>query len=205
VDDRNRITDYKAQLQRGNLEKQLTSKEDFLVSLGIVCQVVNAVDAPLNRTVQLLSKTNQFNLTSRRHSLTEVEMLANKPGNIAVALRVRDRFGDSGVVGVALCHRNNDTGIIDTFLLSCRVIGRGIESALLWHLSQEAIKDGITTIIGEYIPTPKNSVCSTFYTDHGFRLLNECKNITLESANSQFYCLDLTKTLPEKPHWISFD
>ncbi len=204
ADDRNRLTDYKAQLQRDSLKKQVTSKEDFLASLDMVCQVVNALEAPLNRTVQLLSKTNQFNLTTRRHAASEVEAFANTKRNIVVAIRARDRFGDSGVVGVAICRLYKDIYIIDTFLLSCRVIGRGIESALLWYISNEAVKNGVTCLVGEYMPTSKNSVCSTFYTDHGFSLLSEYQEDLPLDLGSKRYELNLEQHIPEKPQWISF-
>ena len=89
----------------------------------------------------MLAKTNQFNLTTRRHSAAEVEEFASSAGGQAVAVRVRDRFGDAGVVGLALARNQGDSCFIDSLLLSCRVIGRGIETALLAHLADNAIQD----------------------------------------------------------------
>src|SRR5205823_401613 len=130
------------------------------------------VDAPLARIVQLIQKTNQFNLTTRRHSEAEVLRIAEKPGALALGLRSRDRFGDLGVVGVVLGYPATeipmsaarsaaDTGhaaefYIDTFLLSCRVIGRGIETALLALVAAHARRIGARYLRGEYIATRKN-------------------------------------------------
>ncbi len=117
ADDLNRTKEYEAQAQRNSLREGASSKEEFLQSLGIVCSFISALDAPLARTVQLLAKTNQFNLTTRRHSAAEVERFATEPGGQAVAVRVRDRFGDAGVVGVALARQQGDR-LLDRFVVA---------------------------------------------------------------------------------------
>jgi FkbH-like protein len=160
------------------------------------------LDAPLARSVQLLAKTNQFNLTSRRHSAAEVEEFAASAGGQAVAVRVRDRFGDAGVVGLALARTKGDTCSIDSLLLSCRVIGRGIETALLAHLGANAVRAGATRLVGEFIPTKKNAPCVDFYLDHGF-----VKDVSSKetSPDSVFYQLDLTTTTLESPKWLTLE
>ncbi len=139
-DDVNRLNEYKAQAQRAELASSAGDRDEFLASLGIVCTFLSALDAPLARSVQLLAKTNQFNLTTRRRSAAEVEEIASAPGGQAIAVRVRDRFGDAGVVGLALARNEGDSCFVDSLLLSCRVIGRGIETALLAHLAATAKK-----------------------------------------------------------------
>jgi len=201
-DDVNRLNEYKAQAQRAELANSAGNRDEFLASLEIVCTFLSALDAPLARSVQLLAKTNQFNLTTRRHSTAEVEEFAAAVGGQAVAVRVRDRFGDAGVVGLALARTKGDTCSIDSLLLSCRVIGRGIETALLAHLGANALRAGATRLVGEFIPTKKNAPCADFYHDHGF-----VKDVSANesSPDSVFYQLDLTTAAPESPAWLTLE
>ena len=201
-DDVNRLQEYKAQSQRAELASNAGNRDEFLASLGIVCTFLSALDAPLARSVQLLAKTNQFNLTTRRRSAAEVEEFAASPGGQAIAIRVRDRFGDAGVVGLALARTTGDSCIIDSLLLSCRVIGRGIETALLAHLAGNAIRAGAKHLIGEFIATKKNAPCADFYPDHGF-----VKGATPRDAqiDAIFYQLDLTTSAPMSPGWLTLE
>jgi FkbH-like protein len=201
-DDVNRLSEYKAQSQRAELADSVGSRDEFLASLGIVCTFLSALDAPLARSVQLLAKTNQFNLTTRRHSAAEVEEFASTPGGQAVAIRVRDRFGDAGVVGLALARTEGDSCLIDSLLLSCRVIGRGIETALLAHLADNAVRAGAKHLIGEFIATKKNAPCADFYSDHGF-----VKDTSSRDAQtgSVFYQLDLATSAPTSPVWLTLE
>jgi FkbH-like protein len=204
-DDRQRAGEYRAQRQRARLEAGAGSREAFLGSLGIVCTLLDARQAPLERTAQLLGKTNQFNLTTRRHSAGEIERLAAEPRAQTWALRVRDRFGDAGVVGVALCRSAGSLCIIDSFLLSCRVIGRGVESALLHHVGNRAIADGATLLVGEYIPTKKNPPCADFYPSHGFVPLAPERAAALGASPGTLYELDLSGGPPPLPAWITLE
>jgi FkbH-like protein len=201
-DDVNRLSEYKAQAQRAELSSSAGNRDEFLASLGIVCTFLSALDAPLARSVQLLAKTNQFNLTTRRHSAAEVEEFASHPGGQAVAIRVRDRFGDAGVVGLALARNEGDSCLIDSLLLSCRVIGRGIETALLAHIADNAKRAGAKQLIGEFIATKKNAPCADFYLDHGF-----VKDTSSRDArpDSVFYQLDLTTSAPTSPKWLTLE
>ena len=200
-DDVNRLSEYKAQAQRTELAHHATNRDEFLSSLGIVCTFSSALQAPLSRAVQLLAKTNQFNLTTRRHSATEVEEIATAPGGQAVVVRVRDRFGDAGVVGLALALSRGDSCYIDSLLLSCRVIGRGIETALLAHIAEHARETGSKQLVGEFIATKKNAPCATFYSEHGFVERAPEEN----EPNSVFYQLDLTASAPSSPKWITVE
>jgi FkbH-like protein len=201
-DDVNRLQEYKAQSQRAELASNAGNRDEFLASLGIVCTFLSALDAPLARSVQLLTKTNQFNLTTRRRSAAEVEEFAASPGGQAIAIRVRDRFGDAGVVGLALARTTGDSCIIDSLLLSCRVIGRGIETALLAHLAGNAIRAGAKHLIGEFIGTKKNAPCADFYPDHGFIKATTPKDAQIDAI---FYQLDLTTSAPMSPGWLTLE
>ena len=198
ADDLNRSQEYKAQAERATLGHGASSRDEFLLSLRIVCTFVSALDAPLARSVQLLAKTNQFNLTTRRHSATEVEHFATNKGGQAIAVRVRDRFGDAGVVGLALAQQQGDECRIDSLLLSCRVIGRGIETALLAHLAAHAARMGSRWLIGEYVATRKNAPCARFYAEHGFQ-------VEPSASESVLYRLDLTQHMPATPSWLTLE
>ena len=202
MDDIGRREEYRAQAKRAELESGAANRDAFLGSLGIVCNFQSALEAPLARAVQLLAKTNQFNLTTRRRSAAEVEAFAAAPGGQAVVVRVRDRFGDAGVVGLALARTTGAVCSIDSLLLSCRVIGRGIETALLARIAEQAQRDGASRLIGEFIPTKKNAPCATFYADHGFAT---CAPSQDDPAGSVFYELDLTISAPASPAWITLE
>ncbi len=208
ADDRNRTSEYRAQAEREALSATATSREDFLGSLGIVCTLLPATEAPLARAVQLLGKTNQFNLTTRRHTAAEVTRFAETPGSQALAIRVRDRFGDAGVVGLLLAEQmtiqfagdTTATCRIDSLLLSCRVIGRGIETALLAHLATLAQANGAVTLLGEFIPSAKNAPAATFFPDHGFTRTEHLDHDGIET-----WILDLrTQTIPSPP-WLTLE
>jgi FkbH-like protein len=201
-DDVHRVDEYRAQAKRAELASSVGSRDEFLASLGIVCAFQSALLAPLSRAVQLLAKTNQFNLTTRRRSAAEVEEYAAAEGGQAVVVRVRDRFGDAGVVGLALARRQGDSCVIDSLLLSCRVIGRGIESALLAYVGQQALRSGAKRLVGEYIATKKNAPCADFYSDHGFTRIIPSEEV---SSGPVFYELDLTASVLTSPKWIALE
>ena len=201
-DDMHRAEEYRAQAKRAELASSVGSRDEFLASLGIVCTFQSALDAPLARAVQLLAKTNQFNLTTRRRSAAEVEEFAAAAGGQAVVVRVRDRFGDAGVVGLALARRQGDACYIDSLLLSCRVIGRGIESALLAYVGEEAARAGAKRLVGEFIATKKNAPCAGFYSAHGFSRFVPSEE---RSSESVFYEFDLTSSAITSPKWITLE
>ncbi len=205
-DDLRRAEEYRNQEQRETLQQSVGSRDEFLQSLDIVCTFLPATEAPLARAVQLLGKTNQFNLTTRRHGATDVEHFQSTPGGQAIALRVRDRFGDSGVVGLLLAQTERDVCRVDTLLLSCRVIGRDIERALLAEAARRAHNDGARWLRGEFRPTKKNGPAADFYTRCGF--------ITAAPAGAPapptdegatWYWYDLDAGLPPTPTFLTLE
>ncbi len=167
-EDRQRHELYSGNQQRQQLQARTISPEDFLRELATTATIGMVGPDTLERIAQLLAKTNQFNLTTRRHSAARIqEMVAG--GSIALWLRVADRFGDNGLVGVAIAiPKSADQWLIDTFLLSCRVIGRHVETALVSTLIQLVRARGASEIHGEYVPTAKNTMAADFYSKHGF-------------------------------------
>ncbi len=196
--DAQRTEEYRAQAKRSQLASGAGSREEFLASLGIICTVLPVAQAPLARAVQLLGKTNQFNLTTRRHGAAEVERFA--ADGAAIAVRVRDRFGDAGVVGLALIAAESGGSVwrIDSFLLSCRVIGRGIEAAMLAEIAALARRAGVRRLVGEYLPSSKNALCAEFYPDHGFAIEPDAE----ENDKIVRYGLTLRDDLLPVPSWI---
>ncbi len=166
AEDRQRTELYREQAVRVAAEKTASSSAEFLQSLGLVA-TIGAVDSvTLPRVAQLLAKTNQFNLTSRRHGAAEIQAMIDADA-IVLWLRLADRFGDHGLVGAAIALAEAGAARVDTFLLSCRVIGRGAEAALLAELARRASARA-EVLVGEYVPSAKNAQVAEFYPRHGF-------------------------------------
>jgi FkbH-like protein len=144
---------------------------------------------------QLTQKTNQFNLTTHRYTEQEIEQMSDSPDWRVYSIRVRDRFSDNGLVGVAALRRHEHAWEIDTLLLSCRVIGRTVETAFLAYLIDETVAAGASVIEGWFLPTKKNAPASEFYSSHGFRLVEE-------TGKGARWVLDLPQTAVRCPEWI---
>jgi FkbH-like protein len=172
AEDRGRAEQYQQQQARAEAGRAATSPGEFLASLGMIATIGPVDAATLPRVAQLLAKTNQFNLTTRRHTAAETQEMMQS-GAVALWLRLADRFGDHGLVGVAIAKPSEGQWVIDAFLLSCRVIGRGVETALLAELATTVRRRGGATLIGEYLPTAKNALVREFYAKHLFTACGE--------------------------------
>jgi FkbH-like protein len=169
-EDRKRADLMRAEQQREALSSSL-SPEEFRKNLGLRIDFFLAKPEDLERITQLINKTNQFNLTTIRRSVDQVRQLANSPQHRVFGIRVSDKFGDYGLTGVVITQIQQSSRelIIDTFLLSCRVLGRGVETALLAALAEEARSGGVEQLVASFIPTAKNAPASKFLPDHGFQ------------------------------------
>jgi FkbH-like protein len=172
-EDRQRTVQYAVERKRRALEESSASLDDYLRSLEMCGEVRPIDEADLPRVEQLFAKTNQFNLTTRRHGRETVCELLAAPNSVGVTLRLRDRFGDHGLVAVMIVvpigQASATVARIDTWLMSCRVIGRTAEQFLFGVMLQRCRALGYRRIIGEYIPTNKNALVATFYSGLGFR------------------------------------
>ena len=186
---------YQAQREREQLQQTIPSREDFLRSLQQEAEVEPVSKSTLARVAQLTNKTNQFNLTTRRRSEQEIAELCTSPAWNCFSLRVYDRFGDNGLVGVAITHRQEDCCEIDTFLLSCRVIGRSVEAAFLSFLACDARERGRSRLSGWFHPTKKNQPARDFYPTHGFAM-------DIQEGDAIRWVLDISKNIPLCPDWI---
>jgi FkbH-like protein len=173
--DKVRVEQYAFERQRRALEVKSGSLDEYLRSLEMVAEHREIDDADLQRVVQLLAKTNQFNLTTRRHTREDVLSLLRKTNSIGFTIRVRDRFGDHGLIGTMIAVPEADSPQamrIDTWLMSCRVIGRTVEQFSFRTMVECARKLGYRRVLGEYVPTPKNLLVKGLYESLGFRPLN---------------------------------
>ncbi len=195
AEDKHRTTMYIEQKQRERVERTFQSKEDFFCNLGQEAELEPVTELTLARVAQLTQKTNQFNLTTRRYTEPQISEMAKQPQWQISSIKVRDRFGDHGLVGVAITRDHGDDCEIDTFLLSCRVIGRTVETALLAHLAGAAEQRGRKRLIGWFLPTKKNAPAQDFYEQHGF------DRQEVSEAGS-LWTLDLARSTVRSPEWI---
>jgi FkbH-like protein len=198
AEDRQRGAMYQEQREREQLEQSVTSREDFYRSLQQEVEIAPVSKATLARVAQLTNKTNQFNLTTRRYTEQQIWEMAALPNCGCFSLGVRDRFGDNGLVGVAITRQSGDVCEIDSFLLSCRVIGRTVETAFLSFLAEHARQRGARRLEGWFLPTKKNAPAKEFYPSHGFTLAKDDETGTLWS-------LDLSRQPLSCPEWVKLN
>jgi FkbH-like protein len=195
AEDQQRTAMYAEQRQRSNAEQTFQSKDDFFRFLEQEAELSPVSDLTLARIAQLTQKTNQFNLTTRRYSETQIAEMAKQPEWNIFSIRVRDRFGDHGLVGVAIAHDQGEKCELDTFLLSCRVIGRMVETALLAHIAKSASQRGCKQLVGRFLPTKKNAPARDFYLQHNFELVEK-------NQDGSLFALDLTQHEVPFPKWV---
>ena len=168
-EDRDRGAQYGANLEREQARGLHQDLCGYLQSLGM--RAVWGYFDSLNRQriVQLINKTNQFNLTTRRYDEADYDALAGDADVVGLHVRLIDRFGDNGLIGVIIARREGPSLRLDCWLMSCRVLGREVEAAMLAILVDEARRRGATELIGEYIPSAKNGMVRQHYDGLGFR------------------------------------
>jgi len=161
---------YYQNQQRQILADTAKNLDDFLNQLNIKLTIKTANDYTIPRISQLTLKTNQFNLTTKRYQEEEIKKFVLDPNYLVGCAQVEDKFGDNGITGVFIVKKENKSEwLIDTFLLSCRIIGRGVESAILSYILKNAKDNGIVKVKGEFISTKKNKPCESFFLDSGFQ------------------------------------
>ncbi len=185
AEDAAKTEQYRAKAQIAQLEAGAGSIEDFYRSLQMQAVVEPFDDMHLPRIVQLLGKTNQFNLTTRRHGEAQIRAFMNDPDCVHWYLKLRDRFADHGLVSMMIARRDGNVMDIDTWLMSCRVIGRTVEAELLSHVSEAALRMGCSAIRGTYIPTAKNAMVKEIFAKFGF------ENIQTEADGTTKWGYDL--------------
>jgi FkbH-like protein len=195
-EDRGRTRMYRAESSRRALRKETVTLEEFYENLEMRVRIFTDPASIVPRVAQLTQRTNQFNLTTRRYTESEIRDFMASDSAEVLALRLEDRFGDSGVVGVAVTTRGEPAWTIDSFLLSCRVLGRTVEDLLLAFIAKRAREVGAERLCGIYIPTRKNQAAAGFYEKHGF--IRDSSS----GPDEHRWTLDLRDRCPAFPPWI---
>lgn len=190
-EDRARTQMYAQERQRRQTAEAFRNHEEYLASLEMVMHVGFDDERHTARIAQLTQKTNQFNLTTRRYSEAEVSAFMRDPDWLVAHFSLADVFGNSGIVGVAIVRGvSAKTAEIDTFLMSCRVIGRYAEQAFAHHVLQRLASAGVERVVARYAPTPKNEMVRPFWTSLGLTL-------TEDEGDAAVYAWDLGRGLPD--------
>jgi FkbH-like protein len=184
-DDLKRADFYQDNARRVNLQKQAGDLESYLASLDMEITFQSFDETGRARISQLINKSNQFNVTTKRYTEAQVEAMQNDPAYFTLQVRLSDTFGDNGMISVVICRRvSPDTWEIDTWLMSCRVLGRRVEDMVLREILEHAKAEGVKKIIGIYIPTDRNKLVAEHYPKLGFHLIRK-------EGNTSTYELDV--------------
>lgn len=178
---------YHQNAERKKLEHSFSNIQDYLRSLEMKITIRQIDDFSFPRIIQLIQKTNQFNTTTKRYNDSDVRMMQNSQQWLIYSFNVSDKFGDYGIVGVLILNllKEKSEVVIDSFIMSCRVIGREIEQAILYFVTRIAKKNNCDFVSGEIIPTIKNEPCREVYKNFGFELISDT-NWRLEIRNKSF-------------------
>jgi FkbH-like protein len=187
-EDTQRAALYQGERKRESALAAYGNFEEYLQGLEMRALIRNFTPEDLTRVTQIINKTNQFNLTTRRYQESDVVRFMNSADHFTFTIRVKDRFGDHGLVGIVIATKASQpkTLVIDTWLMSCRVLKRGVEEFTLETLLSLAEAEGIERIEGTYIPTEKNGMVSRLYERFGFEIVDEAEGRTEWRLNRPF-------------------
>ena len=172
-DDKKRTEMYMENARRQQEEAAFENYEDYLKALQMKAEIRPFAKVYMARIAQLTNKSNQFNLTTRRYTQAEIEETAQNPEYITLYGKLEDKFGDNGVISVVIGHQQQETLHVDLWIMSCRVLKRDMEYAMMDALVKEARSRGVTQIRGYYYPTAKNAMVKEFYSLQGFDKIEE--------------------------------
>jgi FkbH-like protein len=195
AEDAARTRQYQALAEAGAARAAAATPEEYLAGLEMTATFEPVDETTLARVVQLIGKTNQFTLTARRHGEAAVQAMLDQPGAIALTMRLSDRYVDHGLVGVVIAvPAAENTLRVDTWLMSCRVLGRGAEVTTMAVLTDAARRQGYTTVLGEHIATGRNEPARSAYERSGFTAGGV-------EGDSSTWTFDLTAdTVPDPGH-----
>jgi FkbH-like protein len=168
-EDSQRGAQYAANSEREKLKTAVTDMDGYLRALEMQLLWRPFDKVNLARIAQLINKTNQFNLTTRRYAEADVAAMLGRPELLTFQFRLKDRFGDNGIISLLIGRREGDALWMDTWLMSCRVLGRQVEESVLNVLVSAAAEAGVQRIVGEYLPTAKNGMVREHYARLGFQ------------------------------------
>ena len=190
---------YKENMERNKVMASFDNYDDYLKSLDMHAKIEEFIPLYMARISQLTNKSNQFNLTTKRYSQTEIEEVANDKSYITLYGKLSDIFGDNGVVSVVIGHILGKILEIDLWIMSCRVLKRDMEFAMMDALVKKAKEAGIETIKGYYYPTMKNGMVKDFYAEQGFTKISE------DEQGNTIWELDLKNKYENKNKFIKME
>jgi FkbH-like protein len=194
AEDRSRAAFYEGNARRVALQAEIADLDTYLRSLQMEITFQPFDEVGRNRIAQLINKSNQFNLTTRRYTETEVAAAGSDPDCFTLQVRLADTIGDNGMISVVICRKAEpDSWEIDTWLMSCRVLGRRVEEMVLREIGRHAESAGIARIVGRYLPTERNMMVRQHYQNLGFTKKGE------DSRGATTWELILPVTVPEAP------
>jgi FkbH-like protein len=172
-EDLQRTKQYKEEITRSNFQKAFTSIDDYLRSLGMVSVVKPFDKFSVPRVAQLTQRSNQFNLRTIRYTEADIAQIRGLNDLINLSFNLEDKFGDYGLIGLVILRRaGKATAFIDTWIMSCRVLKRGMEEFIVNQMAKQARQAGVHRLVGEYIPTAKNKMVKDLYPQMGFTQAN---------------------------------
>jgi len=186
---------YREQIKREEIKDNFSSIQDYLISLELKVTIFKNELSLVSRMAQMTQKTNQFNLATKRYTETEIKNIVLSPTADIFAFSAKDKYGDSGVTGLCIVNINNQNALIDTFLMSCRVIGRNIEFFFMDYIVKSLINKNVITIKSIYNNTMKNKQVEEFYDNCSFDIMNRSKL-------SKHYILEISKYKQHKKKYI---
>jgi FkbH-like protein len=194
AEDKKRGVMYHNDMKRQQLHLQIPDMITYYETLEMVVDICSADEFAVPRIAQLTQKTNQFNLTTRRYNDADIKHYVEDCFTDVIYIKLRDKFGDSGIVGTCIVKYADQKAMIDAFLLSCRVLGRGLEDIFILYVLRKAKQRGCNIVEGEYIQTRKNNQVEFFYINKGF------KEITCgKDQNRRIFHYDLTQEIKADP------
>jgi FkbH-like protein len=184
-----RAEQYKANSERSRAFVSARNLDSFLESLQMEIDFKPFASGGRKRIAQLINKTNQFNVTTRRYSEQQVAALEQSPDHYCLQVALRDRYGDNGMISVVICEKREERWEIDTWLMSCRVLNRGVEQAVCNRIAGEAMKSGAKKLIGRFVPTDRNRIVADLFERLGFER-------SAKADNSETWVLELQRFAP---------
>lgn len=187
--DKSRTEMYQSESKRVKFHEQVIDIDSYLRLLETEVRIGEAKESDISRLEQMFQRTNQFNMTTKRYVSAELKSFMKDNNVYFLIARMKDKFGDSGLVGTALIFLQ-EKATIDSFLISCRVIGRNLETVMLSYIAEVVRKANYSELFAEFISTSKNKPAEKVFQDHDFE-------ITLNSGDLTIFKLTLDKHLPE--------
>jgi FkbH-like protein len=188
-EDRNRASFYQDNAKRAQILNQSSDMDAYLKSLDMEITMSPFDDAGRARIVQLISKSNQFNLTTKRYNDLDIKEFQDNNCFFTSQIRLKDTLGDNGMISIVICRKDSHVWEIDTWLMSCRVLGRRVELAVLQYIVMNAKASGASKIIGVYRPTDRNVIVKDHYKKLGFNKIHgdiEIESWVLDISNYNF-------------------